>query len=173
MKYLITVFVLLLSQSAVADYYPTPEYRIFGEPNSESDKKAIDQLIEQFREAWANREAAAVAKLHSLDVEWVNAFGRTFRGANELEDFLANRLLPGFAPQVWQEAMRRYRPISRRYLGSDTAIISALTQSGPGSAAGDAGRRVSFVFVLNKQGGKWRIVHQTISDIRERRNSND
>lgn len=173
MKHFLIVISLLFSQCAAANYYPTPEYQVFGEPNSESDQQAIDQLIVQFRKAWANRDAAALAELHSPDVEWVNAFGRTFRGADALEDFLANRLFPEFAPQVWQEAMSSYRPISRRYLGSDTVVISALTQSGPGSAVGDAGRRVSFVFVLNKQNSQWRIVHQTIADIRERRDSAD
>jgi len=170
MKSALALFILLAAAWASANYYPNPNYQVFGEPHTETDKKDIDQLIEKFRQAWAQQDAKGVAALHATDVEWINAFGRTFRGSEQLEEFLAQRLFPEFESEVWQRAMSSYKPISRRYIGSHAAVINAQTQSGPGSAVGPGGRRVSFTFVLQKNAGRWEIAHQAIADIRERRN---
>ena len=69
--------------------------------------------------------------------------------------------------------MASYIPLSRRYLGADVAVINAQMHSTPGSAIGESGRRVSLNFVLTKRNGTWEIAQQVISDIRERRGSDN
>lgn len=172
-KRFLAVLALLATSFVNAEYYPTPEYRIFGQAPSKADENAIDELMASFRDAWGSQDATGVAALHVADVEWVNAFGRTFRGADELQEFLSSVLFPGFEPEVWQQAMASYKAISRRYIASDVAVINAQIHSSPGSAAGRGSRRVSLNFVLAKSGGQWRIAHPVIADVREKRSSRD
>lgn len=170
MKTIVALFILLASGFASADFYPLPDYRVFGKAYSEADERAIDQLIERFRIAWVNQDAATVAAIHSDEVEWINAFGRTYRGADQLEKFLATTLFPAVVAEAWRQATASYIPVSRRYLGTDTAVINAQMHSIPGSAIS---RRVYLNFVLTKHDGKWEIAQQVISDIRERRGSDN
>lgn len=166
---LITTFFLLQATLASAqNFYPLPDYREYGKPASESQAQALNKLIREFRQAWHHRDARAVAVLHTQNVEWINAFGRTFRGRDDLQEFLETVLFPGFSPQEWQQAMDSYQPISRHYLG-DIVVINSQLHSSPGSAIEGDQRRVSLNFVLIKQAGQWQIAQQVISDIRPRR----
>lgn len=171
MRALITALTLMLAGGAWAEYYPPPEYRVFGASASEADEIAIDELITRFREAWSEEDAEGVAAAHTADAEWVNAFGRTFRGADALETFLREQLFPAFDPSVSRGEMESYREVSRRYIGDEAAVISALMDSDRGSSVGEGSRRVSFNLVLARQGGGWRIAHQVITDLREIRDT--
>lgn len=155
--------------NAQAEYYPVPEQKVFGEPASQKEVKAIDHLMAQFRRAWANENAAAVAAIHADNVEWINAFGRTFRSAEKLEKFLSENLFPAFDSVIAKREMQSYREISRRYIGSDVVVINAQLDSGRGSSVGNGKRRVSLNFVLAKIDGEWKIVQEVITDIREKR----
>lgn len=170
MKSLLTtmVFILQATLASAQDFYPTPDYREYGAPPSQALAKDLDAFIHEFREAWRHQDALAVAALHTKDVEWINAFGRTFRGRDNLRKFLKTTLFPGFSPKQWQQAMASYQPISRHYLGNIVVINSQLHGS-PGSATEGDQRRVSLNFVLIRQAGQWRIAQQVISDIRPRR----
>ena len=167
-----TILILLFITSFVAhaEYYPAPDYHVYGKAFSEADKIAIDELIQRFKNAWSANNAAAVAATHSIDAEWINAFGRVFRGSGSLKEFLETRLFPDFSANISKKEMMNFKPISRRYIGSDAAIIQAYTSSNRGSALSGEERVIYFTFVLAKNDSKWEIVHQTISDIRERRN---
>lgn len=166
---LITTFFLLQAALASAQsFYPTPDYQEFGKPVSQSQAQELDAFIHQFRQAWHRQDAQAVAALHTQNAEWINAFGRTFRGREDLQEFLETILFPGFSPKQWQQAMASYRPISRHYLGGIVVVNSQL-RSSPGSAIEGEQRRVSLNFVLIKQAGQWQIAQQVISDIRPRR----
>lgn len=167
MKALFIVLFFFLATIANADYYPAPEYRVFGEAQSKSDEKAIDDLITNFRKAWSQQNASQVVAVHSSDVEWVNAFGRTFRGSKALEEFLAKKLFPAFDEEVSIREMESLQMISRRYIGSNAAVINAHMDSDRGSSVGTGSRRVSLNLVLEKKNGEWKIAHQVITDLRE------
>lgn len=168
---LITTFLLLLaSLSSAQSFYPVPDYRDYGMPDSQEQTQEIDAFILEFRKAWRRQDAATVAGLHTHDVEWINAFGRTFRGRDNLQGFLETVLFPGFTSAQWQEAMASYRPVSRHYLG-EVVVINSQLHGSPGSAAEGDQRRVSLNFVLIRQAGQWQIAQQIISDIRPRRTS--
>lgn len=169
MKQVLYALVLVLPISAQADYYPVPENHVFGQAPSYEDKKAVDELMQRFKEAWANEDATAVAATHSADTEWTNAFGRILRGSDALKDFLENDLFPEFDSEISKREMENYKQISRRYLGRDAVIIQAYTESNRGSSVGAGNRKIYLNFVLSKNEGKWVIVHQVITDVRERR----
>tara|TARA_R110002073_G_scaffold145297_1_gene297427 strand:+ start:58 stop:576 length:519 start_codon:yes stop_codon:yes gene_type:complete len=172
MKTLILALMLIFSTVAFAEYYPAPEYRVFGEPHSAADKTDIDELIEAFTTAWAEEDAAAVAAVHSDDAEWINAFGRTYRGNQVLEEFLESGLFPAFDSEISRREMETFQVLSRRYIGADGAVLNTIMDSDRGSSVGAGSRRVSLNLVLEKIDGEWKIVHQVITDLREMRSSN-
>ena len=169
MKTIFGIGILLLSSMANAEYYPPLEYRVSGVPAAQSDKVAIDALMAEFWRAWSDHDAQAVANAHVADVEWTNAFGRSFRGAKELEVFLRDKLFPMFDQEISIDEARLYQPISRRYIGSSAAVVYGRTASDRGSSAGSTNRKIAFTFVLEKTKGGWKITNQIITDLRERR----
>ena len=160
---------LLISLTAKAEYYPALDYRVFGQPASTSDKVEIDKLMEQFWAAWSSQDATGVADTHTVDTEWTNAFGRSFRGSQELKEFLEERLFPMFDSDVSKQEARSYQPISRRYIGSSTAVISGRIASDRGSSVGSTNRKIQFTFIVEKAKNDWKISNQIITDLRERR----
>lgn len=170
MKILFLLLVLFVPSSLMAQFYPSPEYVIFGSPALQGDEERINELLSSFTEAWSNQDASGVADLHTNDANWTNAFGRTFRGADSLEIFLRESLFPNYPVAVSEIEMQNFQPLSRRYIGSDAAVIHAYTTSQRGSALSGNERRIYFDFVLARTNAGWKIAHQTISDIREVRN---
>lgn len=172
MKQLTAFFFLacFASSCAYGQYYPIPEYTVLGVAPTAEDEAAIDRLMESFRQAWARQDADELTRIYSADVQWTNAFGRTFRGTESLQNFLHNNLFPNYPIAVSQAEMESLAYISRRYLGESAAVLHAYTISNRGSAvSGSEERRVFFDFVLEKDQDGWRIVHHTITDVRPRR----
>lgn len=163
-------FLLCTTQASAQSFYSLPDYQEFGQPVSATEEQELDAFMSEFLQAWRTRDAQALAALHAPDVEWINAFGRTFRGRENLEHFLAHVLFPNFSPEEWQAAIDSYRPISRHFLG-EVVVINSQLHSSPGSAMEGSQRRTSLNFVLIKQAGQWQIAQQVISDIRPRRDS--
>jgi uncharacterized protein (TIGR02246 family) len=169
MKNLIGVILFAASIAAHADYYPSLEYKVYGSPSVESDKNAIDGVIANLWSAWAAHNAAAVARVHTIDAEWTNAFGRTYRGSKELEEFLSSGLFPAFDKEISKKEAESYVPISRRYIGQDAAVITGRIESNRGSSVGSSNRKIGFTFVLTKIKQEWKISNQVITDLREKR----
>lgn len=172
MKGYIFALIFLVPAFVSAEYYPEPEHVVFGTADSKNDVEEIDQVMEDFRKAWGSGDASAVAELHASDVEWINAFGRTFRSSSDLEEFLAENLFPMFDTKTSKAEMKTFREISRRYLGEDVVVINVIIDSERGSSVGSGPRKVAVNFVLSKINGEWKIVQEIITDIRERREPN-
>ena len=169
MKIAFGICILLVSLLASAEYYPALKYHVSGHPAVESDKAAIDKLMDDFWSAWSVQNAKAVSNVHSEDAEWTNAFGRSFRGAKEIEVFLNDKLFPMFDKEVSIKEAAAFQPISRRYIGSSSAVIYGRIESDRGSSVGSTNRKIAFTFVLEKLHGDWKIANQIITDLRERR----
>lgn len=169
MKFIFALIIFFTSTIATAEYYPALDYKVFGKPAIESDKVAIDELMDQFWLAWSAQDAQAVAKTHSDNAEWTNAFGRSFRGSNNLQTFLADRLFPMFEKTIASKEANTYIPVSRRYIGTSAAVVYGRVESDRGSSIGSSSRKIGFTFVLEKTDEQWKVVHQIITDLRERR----
>ena len=147
-------------------YSQDPEYRVFGTPAAPEDAQAIGQLMQRFGAARGSGDADAAAAAFASDAEWTNAFGDTVRGSDNLARYL-EWLFSLDEEGVRDGEATTYKPISIRYLGDDVAIVHGATLSGRGDAVdGEGLRRVDLTFILAKQDGVWRIVHQQIADIR-------
>lgn len=169
MKLIAGLMLMLCGNIAIAQYYPTPGSRVYGEPAQAEDRHAIDAVVSRFVGAWSGQDALTVAETHAADAEWINAFGRTFRGNAALEAFLRNQLFPDYPPEVSVQEIASFRETSRRYTGKDAAVIQAAITSNRGSALRGDVRKIFFTLVLQKIQAEWLIVHQTITDVRPRR----
>ena len=143
-----------------------PEYQVLGEPASPEDAEAIGTVMRRFAEAWSAGDASAAASLYAEDAEWTNAFGDVVRGSDNLQMFLSWVFSRDEEASEGESAQSR--PLSLRYLGDDVAVVHGRTMSTRGAArSGEGPRRVHVTFILAKQSGEWRIVHQMIMDARE------
>lgn len=159
--------VLAQEEPPPGSYSTMPEYRVFGEPASPEDADAIQGLMRRFGEARRAGDARATAAAFADDAEWTNAFGDVVRGSDNLETFLG-WLFSGDDETTREGESTQYRPLSLRYLGDDAAVLHGLTMSTRGEArSGEGARRVHITWVLAKQNGEWRIVHQMIMDARD------
>jgi hypothetical protein len=170
MQKIITVLIMVAASTlSYAGYYPALEYQVYGSPVTRSDKVAIDDAMNKFWSAWSEQNAETVAGVHTLDAEWTNAFGRTYRGSKNLETFLKNDLFPAYDSDVSKKEAESFVAISRRYIGSETVVITGRIESDRGSSIGSSNRKVGFTFVLTKVVQEWKISNQVITDIREKR----
>lgn len=167
------LFVLLTSFMAASaigqQRWQVPEFRVFGEPSSQADAKAIDALMQEFKEAWSAQQTERLLNTHARDVEWVNAYARIFRGTEALQVFLDETLFPAFEPDISRGEADSMTPISRRYVGDSAAVLHWYTDGRRGRSRneGENPRRTHLHFVLGKQDGSWKIVHLAIFDARK------
>jgi uncharacterized protein (TIGR02246 family) len=166
---LATLAVALLSAAAThaQERREVPEFRRFGTPSAMSSRE-VDELIDAYRDAWGRQDTPALIRLHSDDTEWINAFARIIRGTDALAAFLAERLFPAFDPAVSKEEAEGMQTISIRHLGDDAAVVHMFTESRRGAARteDESARRTHIHLVLEKEDGRWRIVHTAIMDAR-------
>jgi uncharacterized protein (TIGR02246 family) len=159
----------LLAQSNEVDgeYWPLPEYRVFGEPATESDAEQIDDLMRRFGKAWGSGNVDELVDTFAPDAEFTNAFGVVLRGHDELRSFLTG-MFERWDSEVSSGEQTSRGGISRRYLGSDTVVLHSYTESRRGeNRDGSGARRVQVTIVLVKTDGNWKIAHQMIMDTRD------
>ena len=164
---LILILTIVFSTAVPAqDRREIPDYRVVGDPTG--NEAAVNQLLNEFRTAWAEQDAASMMALHSKDTEWINAYARMFQSRSALGDFVEQRLFPGFDPQVSRDEMASLGQISTRYMGDDAAVLHLYLDSRRGVSrnSGEQARRVHMHLVLSKQAGEWKIVHTVIMDAR-------
>ena len=146
-----------------------PSFKVFGTPASEADKEAVNKLLADFQSAWAKQDTAAIMKMYSSDIEWINAYARMFRGHDELAVFLEDTLFPNFPKSVSKGEINNMEPISLRFLGDNVAVFHGYTDGKRGKSVlkDRKYRRTHFHFVMEKQGDEWLFVHKAISDARD------
>ena len=143
-------------------------YEEFGSA-SKNSRRAVRELLEDFKWSWANQDVDAHIKLFSKDAEWINAYARMFRGRKDLAVFLEERLFPNFDALVSKEEIGNSKLISIRHLGNKAAVIHLATDGRRGASTipGDLARRTHIHLVAEKQKGKWLIVHTAIMDAKK------
>lgn len=167
--FILCVIVSSFTSNALAqERWEIPENKVYGSPSTDADAIAIDSLMTTFRAAWEAEDAETVANLHSDNVEWINAYARIFQSSDALEKFLKERLFPAFRASASESESRNMKPISRRYLGNDAAILHFYTDGSRGKSIneGQILRRTHFHFILEKKCDNWTIAHVAIMDAR-------
>ena len=163
------VVALLTAFSSVAqERREVPPTRTYGQPASGEARRAVDALIEEYKDAWSRQDTDAYIALHSEDTEWINAYARLFQGSEPLADFIENSLFPAFDPSTSREEIANMRTISVRYLGDDAAVVHMYTEGRRGAARNEAEdvRRTHLHLVLGEESEQWKIFHTAIMDAR-------
>jgi uncharacterized protein (TIGR02246 family) len=165
---LLFALALCAGPAAAQERREIPEFRVFGQPESQTDAAAVDALIAAYIDAWGREDAGALAALHADDIEWINAYARIFRGREPLRAFMAERMFPAFDPDVSRREAEAMEILSIRYLGDDAAVVHVWAGSGRGAARDESGaeRRVHVHFVLEERDGRWQVAHVAIMDAR-------
>lgn len=109
-----------------------------------------------FAEAWADRDARAIADLFVDDADFVNVVGLWWRSRDRIERAHAY----GFE-RIFGASTMTLRGVRTRRLGDDVAVVHAdwriTGQSAP--AGQEVGERAGiFVFVLRRDADGWRAV---------------
>lgn len=120
-----------------------------------------DLVARAFVEAWADRDARAIADLFVQDADFVNVVGLWWRSRQRIEQAHAY----GFE-RIFAASTMTLREVRTRRLGEDVAVVHAAWritgQASPdgGGAGGEApGERAGvFVFVMVRQADGWLAV---------------
>lgn len=116
-----------------------------------------DLVGRAFAQAWADRDARALADLFAEDADFVNVVGLWWRSRERIEQAHAY----GFERIFAASTMTVRAPRTRR-LGSSAAVVhvawTITGQTGP-QGAGAGGRAGVLVFVLQRrEDGRWLVV---------------
>tara|TARA_R110002073_G_scaffold58081_1_gene147609 strand:- start:151 stop:678 length:528 start_codon:yes stop_codon:yes gene_type:complete len=166
---LLVLALLAGSIASAAERRDVMPFKVFGEPGNSEQRIGVNQLIEAFKETWATQDVEAHVDLFAPDAEWINAYARMYRGTDQLEVFLRERLFPAFDSRVSQEEIRNANLVSIRYIGADATVIHLYTDGSRGESAiaGRALRRTHIHLVAALEGEQWKIAHTAIMDARD------
>lgn len=127
------------------------------------DEAAIRAIVNHWQQSWENFDASVLAGDYADDADWLNAFGVRLKGSAKILDFVSTvvkRATVQGRHTTWGEpAVRFVRPdVALAYRDYTTVGHQALNgQEMPQ-------RNTHSTWVLTKDGGKWRIASQVISD---------
>ena len=166
---LLLLSLFIASAASAAERRDVMPFQVFGEPVSSEQTNGVNNLLNAFKETWAAQDVAAHIELFAQDAEWINAYARMFRGNDQLEIFLRERLFPAFDSRVSQEEIRNANLVSIRYLGDDAAVVHLYTDGSRGESAiaGQALRRTHIHLVFSLESQQWKIAHVAIMDARD------
>lgn len=123
-----------------------------------ADEAAVRQVIAALPAAWNGYNMAAFGELFTPDADYVVITGRRLVGRDEIQRYHAELL-----SQLYKGSHLESAPTSTRFLGPDVAlaqVVSEVTFNG-----GKDKRQGAALYVLARQGGRWRIasVHNTLA----------
>ena len=158
--------IALPSGAAAQDRGVIPPYREAGLSGADAVRDDLMTWYVTYRQAWAAQDGAALARLHTRDAEWINAFARIIQDADTLQRFLDERMFPAFPPETSRNEADAMALVSLRRLGDDAAVMHVYTDSMRGVPQSASPRRVHIHHVLTRTGQGWRAAHTVIMDAR-------
>jgi uncharacterized protein (TIGR02246 family) len=127
------------------------------------DEATIRTIVKHWQQSWESFDASVLAEDFTQDADWQNAFGVRIKGGAKIVEFVSKVVKrPGVQGRqtTWSEPTVRFvRPdVALAYRDYSTVGHKALNgQEMPQ-------RNTHSTWVLTKDGGKWRIASQVISD---------
>jgi len=140
----------------------------FAEESGSDEVAQVLATLESWNEGWRTRDAALAVSDYSDDVDWTNAFGDRFQGKEELEAGL-NFIFGLDFVMAGSSGGNEYQDVT--FLAPDIALLrSKLIRAGQETGTGERmkDRHVNHLRVLQKRGGRWRIVSHMISQAKEK-----
>lgn len=135
----------------------------FGQAGSASDQAAIRAIVDHWRQTWDRFDASVLAGDYTENADWQNAFGVRKKGSAEIVAFVSavvKRPTNQGRHTTWKDP-------EIRFVRPDVAIAYRDYQTGGNKSMDgkDAPERSTHsTWILVKDGGKWRIASQVISD---------
>ena len=115
------------------------------------DEPAVRNIMEQYANAWNERDPKALASLFVEGADFVSSLGLRVNGRRALEEFYTNTLIKGEFKGTTLES----KVDSVRFAGSDVAIgIGQFRILGEGQQLARAGYNQ---FVAVREGGRWQL----------------
>jgi uncharacterized protein (TIGR02246 family) len=155
---------LILGSFASAQGAPSaPKQPATVQAGTAGDEAAIRAIINHWQQSWENFDASVLAGDYADDADWLNAFGVRIKGGAKIVEFVSKVVKrPGVQDRhtTWGEQTVRFvRPdVALAYRDYSTVGHKALNgQEMPQ-------RNTHSTWVLTKEGSKWRIASQVISD---------
>ncbi|HYL78808.1 MAG TPA: SgcJ/EcaC family oxidoreductase [Bryobacteraceae bacterium] len=127
------------------------------------DETAIRAIVNHWQQAWSKFDASLLEGDYADDADWANAFGVRNKGSAKILAFMTAMFK---RPNV-QGRRTTWDEPTIRFVRPDVALVSRAYQT-LGHKALDGNempeRKTHSTWLLAKDGGKWRIVSQIISD---------
>ncbi len=128
-----------------------------------ADEVAIRTIVKHWQQMWDKFDASVLTNDYADDADWLNAFGVRIQGASKILAFMEGMVK---RPNV-QGRRTTWEEPKIRFLRADVAIASRDYQTA-GHKTLDGKemplRRTHATWILTKDGGRWRIASQLISD---------
>jgi uncharacterized protein (TIGR02246 family) len=142
---------------------PAPKQAATVQTATAEDEAAVRAIVNHWQQSWGNFDASVLAGDYAEDADWHNAFGVQLKGGAKIVDFVSSvvkRATVQGRHTTWGEP-------SVRFLRPDVALAyrdySTVGHKTPNSQEMPQ-RNTHSTWVLTKEGGKWRIASQSISD---------
>jgi uncharacterized protein (TIGR02246 family) len=130
---------------------------------SAEDEAAVRTIILHWQQSWENFDASVLQGDYAEDADWLNAFGVRIKGGGKIVEFVktvVKRPAVQGRHTTWDEP-------TIRFLRSDVALATRDYRT-IGHVALDGKempqRNTHSTWLLTKEGGRWRIASQVISD---------
>lgn len=164
MKYIV-VFLGLLAVGSFASQAgpPAPKQVATVQPGTGEDEAAIRAIVNHWQQSWENFDASILAGDYADDADWLNAFGIRIKGGAKIVEFVSKVVK---RPTV-QGRYTTWAEPTVRFVRPDVALASRdYTTVGHKTLNGQEmpQRNTHSTWLLTKDGGRWRIASQVISD---------
>jgi len=127
------------------------------------DEAAVRAIVNHWQQSWENFDASILAGDYADDADWLNAFGVRIKGGAKIVEFVSKVVKrPGV-----QGRHTRWEEPTVRFVRPDVALASRdYTTVGHKALNGQEmpPRNTHSTWLMTKDGGKWRIASQVISD---------
>lgn len=161
MKGILAVLALVLAHAGLVSGQALPQKA--KQIGSAEDDAAIRDIVSHWQRNWDKFDASVLKEDYAQDADWQNAFGVRKKGSAEILAFVGGVVK---RPQN-QDRHTTWGTPQVRFVRPDIAIAYRDYQTG-GNKAPDGSdlpeRHTHSTWILAKDGGKWRIVSQVISD---------
>ncbi|HEY2914413.1 MAG TPA: SgcJ/EcaC family oxidoreductase [Candidatus Angelobacter sp.] len=127
------------------------------------DEAAIRAIVNHWQQSWENFDASVLTGDYADDADWLNAFGVRIKGGDKIVEFVSKvmkRPTVQGRHTTWGEPGVRFVRPDVALASRDYTTVGHKTLNGQGMPP----RNTHSTWLLTKDGGKWRIASQVISD---------
>jgi uncharacterized protein (TIGR02246 family) len=142
---------------------PAPKQAATLQVGTAEDEATIRAIVNHWQQSWENFDASVLAGDYAEDADWLNAFGVRIKGGAKIVEFVSKVVKrPGVQGRhtTWGESTVRFVRPDVALASRDYTTVGHKTPNGQEMPE----RHTHSTWLLTKDGGKWRIASQVISD---------